>query len=141
MAAGFVLLILTSHSSTIVRYVSLVICACGVYAAIPLHLCWPSGNFGGHTKKGVAIGFIIAVSQVGGIIGGQIYREDDAPLYVRGHTINAVLMFINSILILGLKFLLRRENKRRDQLTPEEFEKESDQKDATDAHPGYRFYE
>jgi len=53
------------------------ICAMGVYSAIPIQLSWPSTNIGGVTKKGVAIAAIVSLSQLGSILGGQLYREDD----------------------------------------------------------------
>lgn len=53
------------------------ICAMGVYAGIPVQLSWPSSNIGGATKKGVAIAAVISLSQLGSIIGGQTYRDDD----------------------------------------------------------------
>jgi len=74
---GYVLLIVTRDSSLGARYVSLMICAMGVYSAIPIQLSWPSTNIGGVTKKGVAIAAIVSLSQLGSILGGQLYREDD----------------------------------------------------------------
>ncbi|KAI9490721.1 hypothetical protein BDB00DRAFT_790108 [Zychaea mexicana] len=40
-----------------------------------------SNNFGGHTKRAVAISFGSAVGNAGGIISGQIYVDDDGPYY------------------------------------------------------------
>ncbi|KAF9993209.1 hypothetical protein BGZ65_011314, partial [Modicella reniformis] len=76
-ALGYALLIFTRENSVVVRYISLVICTCGVYSTVPLMLSWPSSNLGGHTKKGVAIAAIVSVAQIGGVIGGQVYREVD----------------------------------------------------------------
>ncbi|KAF9995826.1 hypothetical protein BGZ79_010448, partial [Entomortierella chlamydospora] len=140
-AIGYILLILTRESSTAARYVSLIICTCGVYSCTSIMLSWPSSNIGGHTKKGVAIASIISFSQIGGVIAGQLYRDDDAPHYVRGNTICACILMIDALLILGLKFLLRRENKRRDQLSPEEREKEIMESDNTDINPDFRYFE
>ncbi|CAO3563423.1 unnamed protein product [Mortierella alpina] len=102
---------------------------------------WPSSNIGGHTKKAVAIALVISVAQIGSIVGGQLYREYDAPFYVRSHTICAGLLLANVFNILGLKYLLRRENRRREQLTPEDYEKECRESDATDKHPDFRYFE
>ncbi|KAF9359713.1 hypothetical protein BGX34_008200 [Mortierella sp. NVP85] len=123
---GYVLLILTRECSVAVRYISLIVCTCGVYSFVPLMLSWPSSNIGGHTKKGVAIAAIISVAQIGGVIGGQLYREADA---------------VDTVLILGLKFFIRRENIRRSRLTPEEHENERRASDMTDRHPDFRYFE
>ncbi|KAG0052482.1 hypothetical protein BGZ83_002512 [Gryganskiella cystojenkinii] len=138
---GYVLLVVTRHSSLAARYISLVICASGVYSAIPIQLSWPSSNIGGHTKKAVAIAACVSFSQFGSIVGGQLYREDDAPLYVRGHTISAATLFINIFNVLALKWLLRRENRRRSNLTPERHEQECSESDLTDKHPDFKFFE
>lgn len=74
---GYVLLVLTRECSVAARYVSLIICTCGVYSFVPLLLSWPCSNIGGHTKKGVSIAAIISFAQIGSVIGGQVYREDD----------------------------------------------------------------
>lgn len=74
---GYFLLIMTRDSTTAAKYVSLVFCAAGVYSYIPIQLSWPSSNVGGHTKKGVAIAFVISFAQIGSIFGGQLYRADD----------------------------------------------------------------
>lgn len=74
---GYFLLIMTRDSSTAAKYVSLVVCAAGVYSYIPVQLSWPSSNIGGQTKRGVAIAFVMSVGQIGSIVGGQLYRADD----------------------------------------------------------------
>ncbi|KAF8939303.1 major facilitator superfamily domain-containing protein [Dissophora ornata] len=140
-AVGYMLLIILREYSVAARYVSLVICTCGVYSFVPVMLSWPSSNIGGHTKKGVALAIIISFVQIGGAAGGQLYRADDAPHYVRGHTISACVLLVDTFLILGFKQLLRRENRRRENLTPEEYEKECKESDMTDANPDFRFFE
>lgn len=44
------------------------------------------------------------------------------------------------LLVLLMKMLLVRENNRREQLTPEQFEKESSQEGLADHHPDFRYY-
>lgn len=95
----------------------------------------------GHTKRGVATAAIISFGNIGGAIGGQIYRAEDAKNgFVRGHMICAVMMAISAFLTLTMKYFLIRENKRRDNLTPEEFEREAQGEELCDNHPGFRYY-
>ncbi|KAF8978406.1 hypothetical protein BGZ52_006084 [Haplosporangium bisporale] len=138
---GYFLLIITRDSSTAAKYVSLIVCAAGVYSYIPIQLSWPSSNVGGQTKKGVAIAFVMSIGQIGSIVGGQLYRADDAPKYVRGNTICCTLLAINTFGNLAIKILLRRENKRRDRLTPEQYNQECATSGQTDKHPGFRYFE
>ncbi|KAF9907440.1 hypothetical protein EC991_010904 [Linnemannia zychae] len=137
---GYALLVFTRNSSLGARYVSLMICTSGMYGYVPVALSWCGVNIGGQTKRGVSIALIIAIAHIGSVIGGQLYRNDDAPLYFRGHTISALLMAGATALVLVFKWLLIRENRRRDRLTPEEYEKESSGTDLGDKHPSFRFY-
>ncbi|KAF9377253.1 hypothetical protein CPB97_010313 [Podila verticillata] len=138
---GYFLLIMTRDNSTTAKYVSLVVCAAGVYSYIPIQLSWPSSNIGGQTKKGVAIAFVMSIGQIGSIVGGQLYRADDAPKYIRGNTICCILLVVNTLGNLAIKMLLRRENKRRDRLTPEQYNQECITSNQTDKHPGFRYFE
>ncbi|KAG0347967.1 hypothetical protein BG004_006445 [Podila humilis] len=138
---GYVLLIVTKESSTAARYISLTITASGVFASVPAMLSWFTTNIGGHTKRGVATAAIISFGNIGGAIGGQIYRADDAAGgYVRGHTICCVMMMASCVVIMAMKYMLIRENKRRDNLTPDEFAREAEGEDLCDNHPGFRYW-
>jgi len=138
---GYILLIVTKDSSTAARYVSLTVTASGVFASVPAMLSWFTTNIGGHTKRGVATAVIISFGNIGGAIGGQIYRANDAAGgYVRGHAICCGMMMASCVVILIMKYLLIRENKRRDNLTPEEFAKEAEGEDLCDHHPGFRYW-
>jgi hypothetical protein len=49
-------------------YVSTSIVCCGVFSAFPLLLSWLTNNVGGQTKRSIAIGFLMGISQIGGVI-------------------------------------------------------------------------
>ncbi|KAG0380461.1 hypothetical protein BGX24_008096 [Mortierella sp. AD032] len=137
---GYACLVFTRDSSVGARYVSLMVCTSGMYGYVPVMLSWVGVNIGGQTKRGVALALIIAIAHIGSVIGGQLYRNDDAPLYVRGHTVSALLMAGATVSVLVFKWLLIRENRRRDRLTPEEYARESSGTDLADKHPSFRFY-
>lgn len=65
---------------------------------------------------------------MGSIIGTQVMRADDAPRYIRGLTICAVVMMVNVGVMAGWCVYILWENRRRDRadeasgLTPEERE-------------------
>ncbi|KAF9364531.1 hypothetical protein BGX34_001249 [Mortierella sp. NVP85] len=138
---GYLLLIVTRNGSTAIRYVCLTITAIGNFSTLPPMVSWFSSNIGGHTKRGVATAAIISFANCGGIVAGQIYKDDDAAHgYIRGHTICAVLTGLLVLFTLTLKWLLTRENQRRDRLTPEEFRAEAEGEDLCDLHPGWRYW-
>jgi MFS family permease len=136
---GYVLLILTRNQTVIPRYIALTITLIGAFASGPAYFAWFSGNIGGHTKRGVSIALIISLGSIGGAIGSQIYRADDAPLYVRGQAIGAGLTFLSGCAALFLKWKYIRENRRRDSLTPEQYEREKQGEELCDKHPDYRY--
>ncbi|KAF9430432.1 hypothetical protein BGZ94_006909 [Podila epigama] len=138
---GYFLLVMTRDSPLWAKYASLTICASGVFSFIPVQLSWPASNIGGHTKKGVAIATVISFAQIGSVVGAQLYRTEDAPKYIRGHTICCILLFITTLATLATKWLLRRENRRRDRLTPEQFNRECELAKGTDKHPAFRYFE
>ncbi len=65
---GFILLVTLNGQGKAALYVSNCIACSGVFSGIPLLLSWMTNNIGGHTKRFIAIGFVIAVGQIGGII-------------------------------------------------------------------------
>lgn len=97
-------------------------------------------NIGGHTKRGVASAAIVSFGNIGGAIAGQVYRApDQANGFVNGHAICAGCLGMLVTLVLTSKYLLHRENRRRDRLTPEEFAKEAIGEELCDLHPAWRY--
>lgn len=65
---GFILMLTLNNQGKEVLYVSGCVTCCGVFSALPLLLSWLTKNVDGHTKKSIAISFVLAVGQIGGII-------------------------------------------------------------------------
>ncbi|KAG2222459.1 hypothetical protein INT45_013372 [Circinella minor] len=129
---GYILLITLREQGAAAKYVAATISCCGAFPLIPLSAAWNSNNTGGHTKRAVSIAFVAGIGNLGGILSGQMYRSDDAPHYVRGHTISCIMMGVNIIVAFILRFHLARENKRRDKLTPEQHRIECEGEDLCD---------
>ena len=113
---GFLYLILSKK----VLYVGAFMACTGVFSSNALILPWATSNIGGKTKRAVAIALIAASGGIGGVVSGQIYRDANAPYYHQGHAIMLGIMSCNFILVLLLKLLLKHENRRRENLSPEE---------------------
>lgn len=69
---GFVLMITLFEQGTLVIYISLCIASCGIFAAYPLLLSWLTNNVHGHTKRAMAIGFLVGAGNIGGIFSPQV---------------------------------------------------------------------
>ncbi|KAJ3101857.1 hypothetical protein HDU96_009851 [Phlyctochytrium bullatum] len=90
--------------------------ACFNSGSLPLILGLTTSNIVGHTKRTVSVTIIVLASAFGGVAGGQIYRDSDAPRYLKGHTANMILITTGLVCLLTLRFLLHSENTRRDKL-------------------------
>ncbi|ORX76528.1 MFS general substrate transporter, partial [Basidiobolus meristosporus CBS 931.73] len=78
---GYLLLIVLRHHGSTALYILAIITTTGVFANIPSMLLWFTNNIGGHTKRAVASALIIFFGNIGGALGGQIYRANDGPYY------------------------------------------------------------
>ncbi|KAI9263988.1 major facilitator superfamily domain-containing protein [Helicostylum pulchrum] len=137
---GYVLLLATTKIG--LRYTGAVLVACGIYPIIPLTLSWVSNNQLGHTKRGVAIAMTSMIAQCFSMLGTQIYRTEDGPQYIKGHTICLIFLSLAACSACLLRILLARENRKRNELygVPES----SDMsgliiEDLYDKHPQFRY--
>lgn len=69
---GFILMITLFDQGTTVIYVSICIASCGAFAAYPLVLSWLTNNVGGHTKRAMAVGFLVGLGNIGGVFSPQV---------------------------------------------------------------------
>ncbi|OZJ04848.1 hypothetical protein BZG36_02616 [Bifiguratus adelaidae] len=136
---GYILLIVLRSKGAVALYIAAVITTTGVFSNAAAMVTWFTINFGGHTKRGVATALMISFGNIGGALGGQVYRAEDAPFYPRGHTICACLMGFGALTAFVFKILLNRENRRRDNLTPEQYQKELSRPEPADWHPDWRY--
>jgi len=85
---------------------------------------WVSMNAGSVRTRTVGSSFYNMAVQVSAIIGSQIYRADDAPLYRRGNRVLISICAMNLVLfpLIKLYFIMRNKYKRRqwEALSPEE---------------------
>lgn len=66
---GFLCMIVLIDRNKIAAYICKCIACSGTFAAYPLVLSWLTNNISGHTKRSVAVGFVIGVGgQIGGVI-------------------------------------------------------------------------
>ncbi len=69
---GFVLLITLTEKGTAAMYAGTCLVCCGAFAAFPILLSWLTKNIGGRTKRAMAIGFALAIEQIGGVVAPQV---------------------------------------------------------------------
>lgn len=119
---GYIILLTNEHPTKRpgVSYVGVFFCAAGIYPSVALGLSWPAMNVSGQTKRASANGLQITVGNLAAVIGTQLYRSQDTPRYIVGHSVALAYLVANIIVVSLLAWILRRENKKRDALPPSE---------------------
>jgi hypothetical protein len=72
-------------------------------------------NVSGQTKRAAANGLQITIGNLGAVIGTQLYRANDGPKYVVGHSVALAYLCGNILVVSTLWFVLTRINKKRDE--------------------------
>ncbi|CAF1068887.1 unnamed protein product [Rotaria sordida] len=136
---GFILMITLYDQGNVALYVSTCIAYCGAFSAFPLLLSWLTNNVGGHTKRALAVGFLVGMAQMGGALAPLVYPDDDEPVYRRGHIICGGIIAISLIITFILRNCLQLENDRRIYLSPDKYKQEAAIIEPCDWHPDIRY--
>ncbi|KAI8140516.1 major facilitator superfamily domain-containing protein [Fennellomyces sp. T-0311] len=120
---GYLLLIVLKDHNVATLYVSACIATIGSFAQVPPRAAWSTSNIGGQTKRAVGIAMISNLGNIGGAVAGHVYRQSDAPHYIRGHAICLGMMVYVWITCVILKFALKCINKKRESLSAEEYQR------------------
>jgi len=87
---GYIMLIAAKTNG--VRYAAVFLVAAGIYPAGPCILSILPNNSSGHYKKATSTAMQLAISNSGGFLATFVYTPNQAPTYIRGHSI--VLAFV-----------------------------------------------
>ncbi|KAK3360338.1 major facilitator superfamily domain-containing protein [Lasiosphaeria hispida] len=102
-----------------VSYAGTFFAAGGIYPATALALSWPAINVSGQTKRAVANAMQISIGNLGAVLGTQLYRQFDGPRFIVGHSFALSYLAGNIAVSAFLYFKLKKENERREVITPE----------------------
>ncbi|RKU43776.1 hypothetical protein DL546_004047 [Coniochaeta pulveracea] len=92
----------------------------GLYPISPAVTAWTALNLAGTMKRSVGIGAMIAFSQLGGIVGSNIYLAKEAPRYPVGFGISITMLGLFGIVWpVCYYFILKRINAKRAAVAPE----------------------
>lgn len=78
---------------------------------------WNAANTAGYTKRNARNAMTLMAFCIGNLIGPQLFQSYDAPGYVPAKIVLLVFLSLAFILSVLLRFVIRKENKRRDKLT------------------------
>ncbi|KAJ0359942.1 hypothetical protein COL26b_014224 [Colletotrichum chrysophilum] len=102
-----------------VSYLGTFFAAGGIYPATALVLSWPAINVSGQTKRAVGNAMQITIGNLGAVMGTQLYRSNDGPRYIVGHSLALAYLIANIAVCAVLYFVLKGENKRREAIAEE----------------------
>ncbi|KAI8144410.1 major facilitator superfamily domain-containing protein [Fennellomyces sp. T-0311] len=134
---GFFIVMFVPEEHVGVRYFGV----CVLTTDSPVRYSWYSCNFSGPTRRAIASAIVFSFNAAGNAIGGQAYF--DPPKYLMGHTIALSCFGLEIFVILALRIMLNRANKKREAMTPEEkgqeIEKYGGENLVGDRHPDFRY--
>lgn len=143
--AGYILAIRATNDYA--RYAAVFLMAAGIYPSGPCILSILPNNTSGHYKKATTTAMQLAVANAAGFLATFAYTEDQAPQYIKGHTIALSFVVLAWVLIAAnVCYCLwenkaRRDGKRQDniRLYLELRAAGKTQAPISDRHPDFRF--
>ncbi|KAF9931479.1 hypothetical protein FBU30_010095 [Linnemannia zychae] len=140
----FGFLLLTLAPWVWLRYLAVIFALCGMVPMSSILTSWMTNNCVGHAKRATALAMVVSAGSLASMAGTQVYRQDDAPRYCRGHMVMVVSMCLLVLNSLILRIILSRENRRRDNnqtkgLRLIQFLSEGHLNDLGDMHPNFRY--
>lgn len=76
---------------------------------------WLAVNIGPDTTRATAVGTLMTIGNIGGLVSAWTYISTQAPTYTAGNAINVAGLTLVAILVLGLRIWFQVQNKRREQ--------------------------
>lgn len=107
-------IMLAACKSVGARYAGVFLAAGGIFPTIANILPWTTNNQGSDTRRGAGIIILNIIGQCGPVLGTRLYPTNEGPFYTKGQSVCAAFMFFTTLLAIGLRTLLWRENKRLD---------------------------
>ncbi|KAL1855819.1 hypothetical protein VTK73DRAFT_8461 [Phialemonium thermophilum] len=120
---GFVIMMASSRYKHLpgVTLLGVFFATAGLYPISPNVTAWIALNCAGSMKRAVGIGAMISFSQLGGIVGSNIYIAEQSPTYPVGFGISLGMLFAFGVVWpVVYFFILRRINAKRAAVPEEE---------------------
>lgn len=105
-----------------------------------LNYVWMLNGHAGYYKRATAIGVNMTIGNCAGLVIGQIFKNTTKDgRYLEGEATSLAVAGLSVFIIVALYMYLRRQNRIRDALSPEERQAWIDQGITGDAHPDFRY--
>ena len=80
-------ILLDVHEDVHLEYAGIFPVTMGLFAALPVALCWYVMNLAGHFERAVGTGWMVCFGNIGGIVAVFSFLADDAPRYHKGYSV------------------------------------------------------
>ena len=80
-------ILLDVHEDVHLEYADVFLVTMGLFAALPMALCWYVMNLAGHFERAVGTGWMICFGNIGGIVAVFSFLADDVPRYHKGYSV------------------------------------------------------
>lgn len=142
MAIGGLVMVIGAESRPRVQYGGCFLAASGLFAAMPLVVCWHAMNMGSHLRKSVGTAWQIGFGNIGGIVATFIFMQKDAPQYYPGLGILIAMVVVTMASSGAYFYVVRRNNHRKLEASYQarfHSMSERDQVNAGDKNPKFRY--
>ena len=120
-----------------VQYFSTYLIATACFLCTGGNIAWLSGNCAPDGKRAVSLGIQLTLTNIGGIVSGQIYQSDAAPRFTLGHAWSLGCLGFAWCGWWVLIVLYRRREARKDKKLAEGYTESPE--DFTDRSPTFRY--
>lgn len=108
---GYIIAIVATNNTQ--RYAAVFLMAAGIYPCGPCILSILPNNVSGHYKRATATALQLAIANCGGFVATFSYTADQAPKYIRGHSITLAFVVMAWLFMIANVSYCIWENKAR----------------------------
>lgn len=133
--AGYAILL--APVSAGVHYFATYLISAACYLCTGTNIAWLSGNCAPDGKRAGSIGILLTLTNIGGVISGQIYQSNAAPAYTLGHAWSLGSLGVAWIGWWGVRALYKRREAWKDKALAEGLVVPAEE--YTDRSPTFRY--
>ncbi|KIJ14025.1 hypothetical protein PAXINDRAFT_13146 [Paxillus involutus ATCC 200175] len=122
-----------------VKFFGTYLCIISSYAGGPGPVSWLANNLQGKYKRAVGLALQIGVGCMGGLVGSNIFRDQDEPRYLLGHGLAIMFITMGLIAIPIIVLTYKRLNARLDREERQQGQNAEHQESNGDRAPGFRY--
>ncbi|KAF2201191.1 high-affinity nicotinic acid transporter-like protein [Delitschia confertaspora ATCC 74209] len=131
--------ILLMEVSAGVRYFATYLIATACFICTGGNIAWLSGNCAGDGKRAASMGILLSLTNMGGVISGQIYQTSAAPRFTLGHAWSLGSLGVAWCGWWGVRALYLGRERGKDKRITEGWREGSEEGLFTDRSPGFRY--